>query len=147
MCLEIDRDGTVRAVVAAEAGAMAGAEAGIGAFGVPVAFHGGGAAPAVVSMAPGPDRPRYPTAARIANAYRPDLVDVLNAAELGLDAAALAPDYREGGLVLGPERTLGQTLSGSTGEAAEAVLEILAGSASPDVRRSTGRTIFHTSSN
>jgi electron transfer flavoprotein beta subunit len=85
------------------------------------------ACPAVIAVAPGTSRPRWPSAQRIANAYRPGLVDVWSAADLGLDADSLAPDTEPGGLLLGPERTRGQYLSANPEEAATALLEVLHG--------------------
>ncbi len=109
VCLEPAADGSVQAVVVDNGQPCA----------VPLP------SPSVAAIAPGADRPRYPGAARIANAYQADMVDVWSADDLGLDAGALAPDVEPGGLVLGPERTLGQTIGGSLQEAAGAVVEIL----------------------
>jgi len=72
--------------------------------------------PAVLAILPGPERPRYPHPARIANAWNDGMVDVWTAADLGL--ADLAPDTELGGLILGPERTRGQVIKGSAQEAA-----------------------------
>lgn len=85
------------------------------------------ATPAVVAVMPGPERPRYPHPARIANAWNPGLVATWPAAELGVDADALAADTEPAGLVLGPDRVHGQALSGSPAEAAEKLLGILRG--------------------
>ncbi len=85
------------------------------------------AAPAVVAVAPGPERPRYPHPARIANAWDPGLVETWPAAELGVDADALAADVEPGGLILGPERVRGQVLGGTAAEAAEKLVGILRG--------------------
>jgi electron transfer flavoprotein beta subunit len=89
--------------------------------------HGGELAPvptpAVLAILPGPDRPRYPHPARIANAWNEGMVEVWPAADLG--AADLAPDTEPGGLVLGPERVRGQVISGSAAEAAKTVVGIL----------------------
>lgn len=81
--------------------------------------------PAVVAVAPGPERPRYPFPARIANAWNPGMVKTWPAAELGVDADALAADTEPGGLVLGPDRVRGQVLGGSPAEAAEKLLGVL----------------------
>ena len=58
------------------------------------------ATPAVAAILPGPERPRYPHPARIANAWNDGMVDVWTAADLGL--ADLAPDTELGGLILAP---------------------------------------------
>jgi electron transfer flavoprotein beta subunit len=86
-----------------------------------LSLHG----PAVVSVLPGPDRPRYPHAARIANAWQPGLVEVCTPADLGLEATSLVADTEAGGLALGPERTRGQVLSGGPEEAAATLFEML----------------------
>jgi electron transfer flavoprotein beta subunit len=83
------------------------------------------AGPAVIAVMPGPRRPRWPHAARIANAWRAGLVEICSPAELGLAEETLAPDTEPGGLALRPERTRGQVISGSVTDAAAAVLEIL----------------------
>ena len=72
--------------------------------------------PAVIAILPGPERPRYPHPARIANAWNDGMVDVWTAGDLGL--ADLAPDTELGGLILGPERMRGQMIKGSAQEAA-----------------------------
>lgn len=84
-------------------------------------------APAVVAVAPGPERPRYPHPARIANAWNPGLVETWPVAELGVDADALTADTEPGGLILGPERVRGQVLGGTAAEAAEKLVGILRG--------------------
>ncbi len=111
VCLAWAGDHTVQAVVAENGGAHA----------EPLP------APSIAAIAPGPDRPRYPHAARIANAYQPGLVDIWPVSDLGLEADALAPETETGGLILGPERTQGQTLGGSVEESVDAVAEILRG--------------------
>jgi electron transfer flavoprotein beta subunit len=79
--------------------------------------------PAVVAILPGPERPRYPHPARIANAWNDGMVEVWTAAELGL--ADLAPDTEPGGLVLGPERVRGQVIRGTMQEAAAELAGVL----------------------
>ena len=79
--------------------------------------------PAVLAILPGPERPRYPYPARIANAWNEGMVDVWTAADLGL--ADLAPDTELGGLILGPERTRGQVIKGSAQEAAAELAGLL----------------------
>lgn len=81
--------------------------------------------PAIAAIVPGADGPRYPNAARIANAYQPGLVDIWPAGELGLDDAALAPEVEVGSLVLAPERTRGQRVSGDLDDSAAAIAELL----------------------
>lgn len=83
--------------------------------------------PAVVSITPGPVRPRYPHPARIAVAWTPGLMETWTAADLGVADDALAPDAEMGGLVLGPERTRGQVISGGPQEAAGKLVNILRG--------------------
>lgn len=83
--------------------------------------------PAVVAVTPGPERPRYPHPARIANAWNPGLVETWPAAALVADADALAADTEPGGLILGPERVRGQVLSGTPAEAAEKLIGVLRG--------------------
>jgi electron transfer flavoprotein beta subunit len=80
--------------------------------------------PAVVSIRPGPERPRYAHAARIANAWQPGLVETCSPADLGIEGDVLV-DTEAGGLVLGMERTRGQLIGGDIQEAAGAVLEVL----------------------
>lgn len=106
----------------ADAGSLSAVVAqGDAAAAVPVAT------PAVVAVAPGPVRPRYPHPARIANAWDPGLVETWPAADLGVDGDALEPDTEPGGLILGPERVRGQVLGGATVEAAEKLVGILRG--------------------
>ncbi len=81
--------------------------------------------PAVASIRPGPERPRYAHAARIANAWRTGLVETCSPADLGLAEGQLVGDTEAGGLVLGEERTRGQVIGGGVEEAAGAVLEAL----------------------
>ena len=79
--------------------------------------------PAVLAILPGPERPRYPHPARIANAWNDGMVDVWTAADLGL--ADQAPDTELGGLLLGPERVRGQVIKGSAQEAAAELVGLL----------------------
>ena len=79
--------------------------------------------PAVIAILPGPERPRYPHPARIANAWNDGMVEAWTAADLGL--ADLAPDTELGGLILGPERTRGQVIKGSAQEAAAELVGVL----------------------
>jgi electron transfer flavoprotein beta subunit len=109
VCLQAPEEGSIEAVVRDAGGALA----------VPVP------APAVVAVVPGSDRPRWPVAHRIANAYAPGLVDIWPAGELGLDSGSLAAETENGGLVLGPERARGQQLDGSVDEAVNMLAEML----------------------
>ena len=79
--------------------------------------------PAVVAILPGPERPRYPHPARIANAWNDGMVEVWTAADLGL--TDLSPDTELGGLILGPERVRGQVIKGSAQEAAAELAGVL----------------------
>ena len=79
--------------------------------------------PAVVAILPGPERPRYPHPARIANAWNDGMVEVWTAADLGL--TDLSPDTEIGGLILGPERVRGQVIKGSVQEAAAELAGVL----------------------
>jgi electron transfer flavoprotein alpha/beta subunit len=79
--------------------------------------------PAVLAILPGPERPRYPHPARIANAWNDGVVDVWTAADLGVPD--LAPDTEIGGLILGPERVRGQVIKGSAQEAAAELVGLL----------------------
>jgi electron transfer flavoprotein beta subunit len=81
--------------------------------------------PAVAAILPGPERPRYPHAARIAVAWQPGLVDVYSAAELGLESETLVAETEAGALILSPERSRGQMLSGGVEQAAAALMDIL----------------------
>ncbi len=104
----------------------------VGADGITVVVKDGAAAwqkplalPAVASVAPGAQRPRYPHPARIANAWNPGLLETWTVADLGVSPEALAPDVEMGGLVLGPERVRGQIIGGSLQEAAGELVNIL----------------------
>jgi electron transfer flavoprotein beta subunit len=79
--------------------------------------------PAVIAILPGPERPRYPHPARIANAWNEGMVEAWTAADLGV--ADMAPDTEFGGLILGPERTRGQVISSSAPEAAAELTAML----------------------
>ncbi len=83
------------------------------------------APPAVIAIAAGAERPRYPHPARIANAWAPGLVEICAVQELGLTAEALAPDSAPGSLILPPERTRGQVIGGMVKAAAEELVGVL----------------------
>ena len=79
--------------------------------------------PAVIAILPGPERPRYPHPARIANAWNDGMVEVWTATDLGV--ADLAPDTELSGLILGSERVRGQVIKGSAREAAAELVGLL----------------------
>lgn len=81
------------------------------------------AAPAVVAVIPGVERPRYPHPARIANAWNDGTVEIWSAADLGL--SDLASDTETGGLILGPDRVRGQVIKGTMQEAAAELVGVL----------------------
>jgi len=98
---------------------------------VAVSDDGGGLqltldAPFVAAIVAGPERPRYPHPARIANAWSEGLVEVCTPADIGLDVSELVQEIEVGGLVLGPERARGEVIGGAgPGEAAAALVEAL----------------------
>jgi electron transfer flavoprotein beta subunit len=79
--------------------------------------------PTIIAILPGPERPRYPHPARIANAWNDGTVEVWTAADLGV--ADLAPDTEPGGLILGPERVRGQVIRGTMQAAAAELVGLL----------------------
>ncbi len=81
--------------------------------------------PAVVAIVAGAERPRYPQPARIANAWAPGLLAICTASDLGLTAEDLAPDVEVGGLVLPPERTRGQVITGPLDAAVDELWTVL----------------------
>lgn len=81
--------------------------------------------PGIAAVMPGPERPRYPHPARIANAWNPDLIESWTADELGVSAEELLPDVESAGLILGPERTRGQVIGGTAAVAASELAAIL----------------------
>ncbi len=83
------------------------------------------ALPAVVAVVAGTERPRYASPPRIATAWAPGLVEVCSCVALGLDAEALAADVEIGNLVLSPERTRGQTITGAPAAAADELIGLL----------------------
>ena len=103
-------------------------DAGAAGLSAIVAVENGGevvpvSTPAVVAILPGPERPRYPHPARIANAWNDGMVEVWTADDLGL--TDLSPDTELGGLILGPERVRGQVIKGSAQEAAAELAGVL----------------------
>ncbi len=81
-----------------------------------IVFHSG--MPAVVAVSPEANEPRYAHVARVMNAYREWTVTTWTGEDLGLDPESLAPKVSFHGMVLPPERELGNVLSGTPEEAA-----------------------------
>ncbi|HIQ06442.1 MAG TPA: electron transfer flavoprotein subunit beta/FixA family protein [Anaerolineae bacterium] len=81
--------------------------------------------PAVVSVAPTVERPRYPHGARIMNAYRTMQVTTWTSQDLGLSAETLAPRTELRELQLPPERELGVIVEGTPEEAARTLVQHL----------------------
>lgn len=83
------------------------------------------ALPALLAVAPGANKPRYPHGGRIMAAYREWQVITWNSEDLGLTAADLSPLTQERGRAFPPERTLGERLTGSPQDvAAELVRQL-----------------------
>lgn len=74
--------------------------------------------PAVVTIPVDSHLPRYAHGARLLQAYRDGLVTTWGMADLGLDAASLAPLVQVRGTVVPPERELGVRLTGTADEVA-----------------------------
>jgi len=81
--------------------------------------------PAVVTIAPGVNKPRYPHGARIMNAYREWQVPVWGAAELGLEEADLTPLMAFRGESFPPPLRVGELLRGDPGSVARELVTIL----------------------
>jgi electron transfer flavoprotein beta subunit len=81
--------------------------------------------PSVLSILPGPKRPRYPSPARIARAWDPGLLDTWTTTDLGLDPEALVPHGESGRLILRPQRVRGQVIGGTVTESAERLVDLL----------------------
>jgi electron transfer flavoprotein beta subunit len=81
--------------------------------------------PAVVTVAPEVNKPRYPHGARIMNAYRQQEVPVWDAAELGLSAADLIPLTTFRGQSFPPPLEKGELLRGDPAEVARELVGIL----------------------
>ncbi|MBM7568941.1 electron transfer flavoprotein subunit beta/FixA family protein [Paenibacillus sacheonensis] len=80
--------------------------------------------PALITAQQGLNEPRYPSLPGIMKAKRKPLRQ-LGAAELGLDAAALAPRTERASLLPPPARAAGRKLSGAPAEQAEQLAELL----------------------
>jgi len=83
------------------------------------------ALPAVVTIAPESNRPRYPHGARIMNAYREWKVPVWDAADLGLEPPDLTPLMAFRGQSFPPKPEMGERLRGDTATVARELVNIL----------------------
>ncbi|MCK4450803.1 MAG: electron transfer flavoprotein subunit beta/FixA family protein [Anaerolineae bacterium] len=81
--------------------------------------------PALLSIAPQANQPRYPHGARIMNAYREWEVTTWGLADLGLTAEELSPLIGLQRKAFPPERTLGELVTGAPDEAAKELAHIL----------------------
>jgi electron transfer flavoprotein beta subunit len=81
--------------------------------------------PTLLTVAQDANQPRYPTGARIINAYREWEVTVWGASDLGLEAADLQPLMEEKRISFPPERELGTKITGAPGEAAMELVQHL----------------------
>jgi len=81
--------------------------------------------PALLSVAPQANQPRYPHGARIMNAYREWEVTTWNLADLGLTEEELSPLIGLQRQAFPPERTLGEILTGTPEEVAKELAHIL----------------------
>ncbi len=81
--------------------------------------------PALLSMAPEANQPRYPHGARIMNAYREWEVTTWGLADLGLTEEELSPLIRLQREAFPPERTRGELITGEPAEAAKELAQVL----------------------
>jgi len=81
--------------------------------------------PALLSIAPQANQPRYPHGARIMNAYREWEVTTWNLADLGLTEEELNPLIVLQRKAFPPEQTLGELITGTPDEAAKELARIL----------------------
>jgi electron transfer flavoprotein beta subunit len=81
--------------------------------------------PALLTVARDANEPRYPTGARIINAYREWEVTVWGASDLGLEAADLQPLMEEKRISFPPERELGTKITGAPEEAVKELVQYL----------------------
>jgi electron transfer flavoprotein beta subunit len=81
--------------------------------------------PALLTVALDANQPRYPTGARIINAYREWEVTVWGASDLGLEAADWQPLTEEKRISFPPERELGTKITGAPEEAARELVQYL----------------------
>jgi electron transfer flavoprotein beta subunit len=81
--------------------------------------------PALLSIAPQANQPRYPHGAHIMNAYREWKVTTWGLADLGLTEEELSPLIRLQREAFPPERTLGELITGTPDEAAKELAQVL----------------------
>ena len=81
--------------------------------------------PALLSIAPDANEPRYPHGARIMSAYREWEVAAWGLADLGLTEEELSPLIGLQRKAFPPERTLGELITGAPDEAAKELAQIL----------------------
>lgn len=81
--------------------------------------------PALLSIAPQANQPRYPHGARIMNAYREWEVTTWGLADLGLTEEELSPVIHLQREAFPPERTLGELITGEPAEAAKELAQVL----------------------
>jgi electron transfer flavoprotein beta subunit len=81
--------------------------------------------PALLTVAQDANQPRYPTGARIINAYREWEVTVWRASDVGLEAEELQPLVEEKRISFPPERELGTKITGAPEEAARELVRHL----------------------
>jgi electron transfer flavoprotein alpha/beta subunit len=81
--------------------------------------------PTLLTVAQDANEPRYPTGARIINAYREWGVTVWEVSDLGLEAADLQPLMEEKRISFPPERELGTKITGAPEEAARELVQYL----------------------
>ncbi|MBC7249244.1 MAG: electron transfer flavoprotein subunit beta/FixA family protein [Anaerolineae bacterium] len=83
------------------------------------------ALPALLTVAPGANKPRYPHGGRIMAAYREWQVNIWGSEDLGLSAADLILLTQRRGRTFPPERTLGERLTGSPQDVAAELVQQL----------------------
>ena len=81
--------------------------------------------PALLTVAQDANEPRYPTGARIINAYREWEVTIWGASDLGLEAEELQPLVEDKRISFPPERELGTKITGAPEEAARELVRHL----------------------
>ncbi|MCK4470353.1 MAG: electron transfer flavoprotein subunit beta/FixA family protein [Anaerolineae bacterium] len=81
--------------------------------------------PALLSIAPQANQPRYPHGARIMNAYREWEVTTWGLADLGLTTEELSPLIGLQRKAFPPERILGELITGTPDEAAKELAQLL----------------------
>jgi len=81
--------------------------------------------PALLTVAQDANEPRYPTGARIINAYREREVTVWGVSDLGLEAADLQPLMEEKRISFPSERQLGTKITAAPEEAARELVQHL----------------------